>query len=175
MATRERNTVKEQLDRSRSAIIPRLLHLSATLWRTAPDHSWQSWMDMDLTMSQFKLLLLVAANDRSRVGDLAHALGVTPPTVTTSLDRLVAHGLVRREDDPIDRRLVIARLTHDGKELLERLNLYNQKEIADCLTALDEEDLRCLCVGMEALHRAWLAKQAGRANRHVNGLEPDPC
>src|SRR6516162_7287401 len=107
MVPRERMTVKEQLELARSAIIPRLTHLSATLWHGSSDHSWQSWMDLDLTMSQLKLLLLVASNDGSRVGDLAHALGVTPPTVTTSLDRLVEHGLVRREDDAVDRRLVI--------------------------------------------------------------------
>jgi DNA-binding MarR family transcriptional regulator len=167
--------MQEQLELQRSAIIPRLMHLSATLWRAAPGQSWQSWMDMDLTMSQFKLLLLVAATDGSRVGDLAHALGVTPPSVTTSLDRLVEHGLVRREDDPIDRRLVIARLTHAGKDLLERLNLYEQQEIADCLHALDEDDLRCLFIGIEALHRAWLKRRALKGNGHTNALEPDPC
>lgn len=167
--------MKEQLDLSRSAIIPRLMHLSAALWDASPDHSWQSWMDMDLTMSQFKLLLLVASSDGSRVGDLAHALGVTPPTVTTSLDRLVERGLVRREDDPIDRRLVIARLTHAGRDLLERLHLYARGELAECLHALDEEDLRCLFVGMEALHRAWLERTVGRANGYANSAEPEPC
>lgn len=172
---RGRNAVKEQLELSRSAIIPRLMHLAAALWHAAPGYSWQSWMEMDLTMSQLKLLLLVASSDGSRVGDLAHALGVTPPTVTASLDRLVDRGLVRREDDPIDRRLVIARLTPGGRDLLERLSLTGHHDLADCLHAMDEDALHCLFVGMEALHRAWLARTVSAANGHVNGAEPDPC
>lgn len=162
--------MKEQSELSRAAIIPRLLQLNATLGRTAPTQPWQTWMDMELTMSQFKLLLLVASSDGSRVGDLAHWLGVTPPTVTTILDRLVAHGLVRREDDPIDRRLVIARLTPQGKSLLQRLDLYTAADLDECIAALDEEDLRCLLVGMEALNRVWQARYAN----HVNGNNPDP-
>jgi DNA-binding MarR family transcriptional regulator len=106
-------------------------------------------------MSQFKLLLLVAENDGSRVGDLALALHVTPPTVTASLDRLVGHGLVRREDDPLDRRLVIARLTPEGRELLQRLNLQHREEISECLGELSEAQLDGLYGGLAALQRVW--------------------
>lgn len=150
--------VKEQIPLSRAAIIPRLLQLNAALWPAPPARPWQIWMDLELTMSQLKLLLLIAANDGSRVGDLAHRLGVTPPTVTTSLDRLVGHGLVRRVDDAVDRRLVIARLTIPGRELLQRLHLHTGNDLHDCIVALDEESLRCLLIGMEALHRAYQAR-----------------
>ena len=152
--------VKEQTPLSRAAIIPRLLQLNATLWATPPARPWQIWMDLELTMSQLKLLLLIAANDGSRVGDLAHRLGVTPPTVTTSLDRLVSQGLVRRVDDPVDRRLVIARLTVQGRELLQRLHLHIGIDLQECIAALDEESLRCLLIGMEALHRTYQARCA---------------
>lgn len=169
--SRERNSVKEQSDPARVNIIPRLLQLSATLWGTPVKGPWETWMDMDLTMSQFKLLLLVAGNDGSRVGDLAQALNVTPPTVTASLDRLVGHGLVRREDDPIDRRLVIARLTASGLHLLQRLNLLHRNEVAECLQSMSDQELHSLFVGMEALHREWNAKQRtyGHAHGHENG------
>jgi DNA-binding MarR family transcriptional regulator len=116
---------------------------------------------MDLTMAQFKLLLLVAEHDGLRVGDLAQTLGVTPPTVTASLDRLVAHGLVLRQDDPIDRRLVIARATPEGRALLGRLHVLTHREVLDCLQEMTESELENLFIGMAALHRVWSNRQNG--------------
>jgi DNA-binding MarR family transcriptional regulator len=128
-------------------------------------------MDLDLTMPQFKLLVLIASCQGLRVGDLAQRLGVTPPTVTTILDRLVEHGLVRREDDPLDRRLVIARLTAQGLRLLQKLNVHADTEIADCMDDLSPDDLRCLQIGMEALHRTWESRQAALRT----ATDPEAC
>jgi DNA-binding MarR family transcriptional regulator len=164
--------VDQQDDLSRTAIISRLLRLQATLGQAAHEQPWVSWMDLDLTMPQFKLLLLVASRNGARVGDLAQRLGVTPPSVTTLLDRLEDQSLVRREDDPIDRRLVIARLTAHGRRLLQRLNLQQTDPLlSECLSDLSNDDLHALQVGLEALHQAWLVRQAARA---LSG-EPEAC
>ncbi|MDB5077502.1 MAG: putative MarR family transcriptional regulator [Chloroflexi bacterium] len=165
------SALKASTDRTRAANIPRIIQLNALLWPETYDQPWLTWMDLDLTMPQFKLLLLIASCQGLRVGDLAQRLGVTPPTVTTILDRLVEHGLVRREDDPVDRRLVIARLTAEGMRLLQRLNVHAGTEIAECMDDLSPEDLRCLQVGMEALHRTWESRQTALAN----ASDPEAC
>jgi DNA-binding MarR family transcriptional regulator len=152
-------------------MIPRLLELNALLWPDAPERVWETWLDLALTMPQFKLLLLVAAGKGLRVGDLAVKLGVTPPTVTTILDRLVDHRLVRREDDPVDRRLVIVRLTSQGRDLLQRLRVSATADLAHCIQAMTPHDLRCLLVGMEALHRASQAHAAADAGAN----DPEDC
>ena len=121
-------------------------------------HPWQAWIDLNLTMPQFKLLLLVVSGNGLRVGDLAQRMGVTPPTITTILDRLVDQGLVRREDDPVDRRLVIARPTAQGKALLQALNIVADAELHECAQDLSPEDLHCLTAGMAALQRSWDAR-----------------
>jgi DNA-binding MarR family transcriptional regulator len=156
---------------SAASMIPRLLELNALLWPDTPDRTWETWLDLELTMPQFKLLLLVASGKGFRVGDLANKLGVTPPTVTTILDRLVEQGLVRREDDPTDRRLVIARLTSQGRDLLQQLRVSTTIDLADCVQAMSPRDLWCLLVGMEALHRATNARQAAL----VGANDPEPC
>lgn len=51
--------------------------------------------------------------ERSPVGD---------PDVTGLLDRLEARGLARRDRDTTDRRVVIARITADGRRLLGSLD-----------------------------------------------------
>lgn len=44
------------------------------------------------------------------------------PDVTRMLDRLEEHGLAKRARDVADRRVVMARITADGRQLLRRLN-----------------------------------------------------
>ncbi len=154
-----------------ASMIPRLLELNALLWPDTPDRTWETWLDLELTMPQFKLLLLIASGKGFRVGDLALKLGVTAPTVTSILDRLVEQGLVRREDDPTDRRLVIARLTGQGRNLLQQLRVTTTTNLADCVQAMSPHDLWCLLVGMEALHRATKVRTATLVG--VN--DPEAC
>ena len=55
---------------------------------------------------------LSAVAERSPVGD---------PDVTGLLDRLERRGLARRTREALDRRVVTARLTKEGRQLLQRL------------------------------------------------------
>ena len=154
-----------------ATVIPRLRQLNGLLWPSPLDDGWHEWMNLELTMPQFKLLLLIAGGNGPRVSDLAQRLGVTPPTVTTVLDRLVEHGLVRREDDQRDRRQVITRLTSEGAGLLRRLRVQPWTEVLECLPDLAPTELDSLVEGLEALHRVWRARQAVLAT----GNEPEAC
>lgn len=48
-------------------------------------------------------------------GQLATAAGLTSGGLTTVIDRLEAHGLLRRDRDPADRRRVVLRPTEQGR------------------------------------------------------------
>jgi DNA-binding MarR family transcriptional regulator len=107
------------------------------------------WLSLELTMPQLKVLLLLNAQGPSRVGALARALRVTLPTVTGVLDRLVEHGLVRRDDDPEDRRLVISRLTERGHEVVDELHEANRARLTRVFESLDPEDLATHIASLE--------------------------
>ena len=88
----------------------------------------RDWVDVDLTMSQLKMMFVLSSamgpvdgTRGLRVGEVARGLGVTLPTVTAVMDKLVERGLVRRDEDPLDRRQHVCRLTADGQALLHRL------------------------------------------------------
>jgi len=53
-----------------------------------------------------QVLISLSRGPRS-VGQLAEAVGVSPPAVTQLVDRLVEHGLVERRHDEKDRRMVL--------------------------------------------------------------------
>jgi DNA-binding MarR family transcriptional regulator len=72
----------------------------------------------DLSLTGFEALRWIAEapGERATMGEVAEALGLSRPGVTSTVNRLVADGLVRRERVGRDRRLLHARLTDEGRE-----------------------------------------------------------
>ncbi len=68
------------------------------------------------------VLMSLRAHRWGSQSDLAAAVGVEGPTLTRHLDTLEERGLVRRRQDPRDRRAVAVELTPAGEELHERLH-----------------------------------------------------
>lgn len=52
-----------------------------------------------------------------KIADLGKRAGLEPSTMTGLIDRMERDGLVRREDDPGDRRAQIVRLTDEGSRV----------------------------------------------------------
>ena len=71
-----------------------------------------------LSLTGFEALRWIAdaPGERATMGEVAEALGISRPGVTSTVNRLVADGLVRRERGGSDRRLLHARLTDAGRE-----------------------------------------------------------
>ena len=63
---------------------------------------------------QGRILAFLDAEDPSMVGELAEHLGVTPSTMSLTLKRMAEAGYVRRDRDPLDRRVMNVRLTEAG-------------------------------------------------------------
>jgi DNA-binding MarR family transcriptional regulator len=70
--------------------------------------------DLDLTISQFKVLGQLSTGDE-RSSRLATKLAVTKPTVTSLIDGLVERGYVTRVASPDDRRAVTVSITPEGR------------------------------------------------------------
>lgn len=66
-----------------------------------------------LTLPQYQLLSMVKSGGE-RSARLADKLAVRKPTLTAAADSLVAAGLLEREADPGDRRVVRIRITEAG-------------------------------------------------------------
>ncbi|MHB8440400.1 MAG: MarR family winged helix-turn-helix transcriptional regulator, partial [Acidimicrobiales bacterium] len=61
---------------------------------------------LDITLAQYRTLVVLIDAGPSRLADLAATLGVSPSTATRMCDRLVRKGLVSRTRDELDRREV---------------------------------------------------------------------
>lgn len=59
------------------------------------------------------------------MNELARFLRVSRPAVTGMADRMIAQGLISRQHDPKDRRIVRVRLTAKGHQILK--TIWDQK------------------------------------------------
>jgi DNA-binding MarR family transcriptional regulator len=108
---------------------------------------------VELTPTQYEVLRLLrdAGPQGLPCGDLGRRLLAREPDVTRLLDRLDRRGLVRRERDEDDRRVVRARLTAEGQRVVGSLD----RHLADLherqFAVLGEARLKQLVAMLEAV------------------------
>jgi DNA-binding MarR family transcriptional regulator len=105
----------------------------------------------DVTLTQYRSLVVLASRGPQGIASLAEALGVTPPTASRLCDRLVHKGLVRRRIDRNDRRQVRVALTEAGRRLVDVVTERRRREIADLLDAVPEDARRSVAAGLQLL------------------------
>ncbi len=86
--------------------------------------------------------------------ELARRLGGSFSNATVLVDRLVERGLVERMDDSQDRRVVLVRVTEEGRYLIEQLITSWRSLSPSLLKALDPADLTKLGEALRALVKA---------------------
>jgi len=74
--------------------------------------------DTSLSLNQLSAMGTLARLGPITLGELASAERIQPPSMTRTVSALEQRGLVARESDSDDRRLVIVRLSDEGKRML---------------------------------------------------------
>lgn len=87
----------------------------------------------DVTMVQFRALVLLDGHGPLNAGKLAELLGVSPSTATGLCDRLAAKTLIVRTQPVGNRREVMVRLAPAGKALVDTAIAARRQEIARVL------------------------------------------
>jgi DNA-binding MarR family transcriptional regulator len=132
----------------------KILGMQRRIMRCSGDDEPHVWLELNLTIAQVKTLFFINFEGVTNFKRVAEALGVTPPNVTGIIDRLVEQKLVKREENPQNRRMQLLSLTETGKNLLTELKERNTAHMSGILESLSQEDLSCLAQGMSALSKA---------------------
>jgi len=133
----------EGLDAERTRRMRELSELNADVHRRAMRLVGPLPVPGDLTMQQLRALMEVAKTPGAAGHELGERLGVSAPTASGVIERLVDKGLVRRAADPEDRRIRRVTLTEAGQEqVLAMDSIFGRilGELAQSLT-LDDMDL----------------------------------
>lgn len=107
----------------------------------------------ELTMPQCRAVLCLEQGPL-HMSRLAATLSVALPSATGIVDRLVERGLVAREEDPQDRRLVLCALTPQGERMATGLYEGDVAVLEGLVHTLSNEDLRIILQGLTILVNA---------------------
>lgn len=120
----------------------------------------EAWVGLGLTVTQIRVLYMLRQDGGAPAGFMAERLRVTPSTFTRIADRLARLGLVRRQEDEEDRRLVRHYLTGKGSETLAELERTGRAFLTEILRQLPKEKLERLLCALEDLSQAAEAVEA---------------
>jgi len=108
----------------------------------------------DVTVSQFRALVVLHSRGPQPLRSLASELQVVPSTATRMCDRLVDKGLIVRSTMPDDRREVRLALTSAGRQLVSAVSARRYDAIRKIVEQMPPDARGALVEAMEAFGRA---------------------
>jgi len=99
----------------------------------------------NLSISEFHTIQAVGDGEEGRsVGEIAEDLGVTVPTVTVSINRLVKKGCVVKSKSPQDARITLIRLTDEGRRMNRLHRFFHEQMVFAIRNELCDDELESL-------------------------------
>lgn len=108
-----------------------------------------------LSVPQFRCLNFIALQPGCSVSAVATLLGVTLPTASAMVDRLVKAGAVAPATATADRRRSELQLTKAGRAQLQQIRRGARGEFARLLAGCNGDDLQAVQAGLTVLQRAF--------------------
>ena len=122
----------------------------------------------ELSHAQFELLIELYERGELPAGELAAAARLTPATVTQMLEHLADCGHVERARSETDRRVVVSRLTAQGRRKIEAKRATWQGRWQAALQGVEPDELRAATRVLERLSAVFEDAPAG-------GSGPEPA
>lgn len=111
-------------------------------------------VDADVTVPQYRALLLLAESGPETLGGLSQRLGVHPSTATRLCDRLVAKRLIVRRTAKADRREITLDLTRRGRQIVDDVTARRRSEFEQIVDEMSTAQRRALRVSLDRLRHA---------------------
>lgn len=126
----------------------------SALFRHGPVHS-------GMDVARFKILHNLSMHGEKPISGIGRRLCISKPYMTALIDAMVQDGLVERQPDPSDRRVIQIVITKNGRAQLAEMVSVLQQGIGSRLSALDDADLVLLCRSLQQM-RSVLEKVTER-------------
>ena len=108
--------------------------------------------NLEVSLPQFRLLMVLQEQGRSTSTECARALGVVGSSVTRLADRLHASGHLVRGTDPSNRSVVTLELTGQGRKLVRQISARRRRELSRVLDRLDPAERTACAAALRTLH-----------------------
>jgi DNA-binding MarR family transcriptional regulator len=108
-------------------------------------------LDLNLTMPQLKVALVLYRLGPLAAQDLAARIDTSPATLSGIVDRLVAQDLVARREDPADRRVRMLELTDEGRAQIDRVIKTGQEGQLRMFQRVDDQGLEVIAAAFDLI------------------------
>lgn len=136
-----------------AAVLPQhAARLSRMLWRHADD---------EISRTEAGVLSTLYDGPR-RITDLAEIEGVAQPTMTVLAGKLEERGLVSRQRDTSDGRVVRVDITDEGRVALDRLRAQYRDVLGERMASMSSKEVAALRAATDALGGLIESLQQGR-------------
>lgn len=135
----------------------RLLVMASRSWTYRIDNLLRA--ETGQTRARWQVLFTMEfAEQPVTMSEIAARLKVQWPTMARVVEGMERDGLLERQDNPADGRSKLLHLTPSGTALIEQIQPILDRERAQLLAGLSEDDLK-ICAGL--LHRIFEAALTG--------------
>jgi len=93
-------------------------------------------LDEVISLTQFRVLVILASRGPMDLNALAQQMGVHPSNATRACDKLVALDLLHRSEDPADRRRLLLTPSVSGQRMLHSVSEHRRAAIHEVLTRM---------------------------------------
>jgi DNA-binding MarR family transcriptional regulator len=98
-----------------------------------------------LSAPQMNMIMMIRVRQTVSVTELATLLGVSPPSVSTMVDRLVERGLLTRTPSDQDRRKVVIRVSPEALKDITQVEEMILSSFVDLVEAVGPETTKKWC------------------------------
>ena len=117
----------------------------------------------DLSMAQVNALMMIRARGPLSLTELAGQLGVSPPSASAMVDRLVDKGLVSRKQSPEDRRRVVIGISPAALKEIMAIEAVVFRSFVDLVERIGPDAADQWCAVLEKIRQVLNADTAGAA------------
>lgn len=124
---------------------------SETFMRRSMHDFVQFSKESGLSMAQMNTLFHLHHCSKCGVSEVGELLGVTNAAASQMIDRLVQNGLIKRTEDPNDRRAKQLRLTENGRSIVRESIEVRRRWMEKLTDALSVEEQRSIIAALTNL------------------------
>lgn len=128
--------------------------MQALPFRAKAIEFWQKLDELGMTFMQAQVLRFVLRNEGCLMKDVAEEFRVTLAAITGIADRLEEKGLLKRTEDPEDRRASRLKLTPRARSLVRKMDEARQRTMLEILENISENERHQVMRGFEIFLKA---------------------
>jgi DNA-binding MarR family transcriptional regulator len=106
----------------------------------------------EMTGAQKRIMYFLDLKGPQNMSQIARLVGCKVPATTPVVDKLVKSGLVGREANPDDRRVIRIAMTPKGRRVMKQLKAIHEGRLEEILCQLDPARRKKLISAFEQIH-----------------------